>query len=653
MSQNQVDDIVSTSLGPVGFSKGFTTPNAVLNTNATYTILPTDGYNVIEMTTGATAKTVTLPAVASSNGRQITIGKVDGGAGVVTITPNGGSINGNTNWQLSTVYSFVVLWCDGINWYVQGESSGAGWPGSVNVLTNANYTVLPYDGYSIFEFSTGASNRTLTLPAANASSGRIITVKKSDSGSGFVTVTPATGSIDQSSTYQLSAQWAWISIYSDGSNWFIIGLSPGVVNNINAADYTVTTSDGYSVIEVTTGAVNRTVTLPAVASSMGRILTINKVDTGVGLVVITPSTGLINSNSQWQLPNRFSYVQLYCDGANWYVQAQSLGAINNVSNANYAILPYDNYAEINVTTGALSRTITLPAVGSSYGRIITIKKVDNGVGVVTINTGSGNIEYGTSYVLTLQYNFVTLYCDGVNWFISAQSIGTVLTVASTTYTIGTYDSINEVNVSTGASNRTITLPLNTASFGRLITIKKTDSGAGSVVITPNGGNIDGNTGNVLLAQYSRVTLYCDGTNWSVQSVYDFVANSAALGNMPGVSGNYVTIVSFTLQAGTWLISGGAQFYRNGATVNSSQLTLGLSTTNNAAPNIIIGSGSPVRVDVQASSITASGWTVLGLTLPTINYTVTTSTTIYLIGATDVVTVGNIQYTANFTAVRVS
>lgn len=86
-----------------------------------------------------------------------------------------------------------------------------------------------------------------------------------------------------------------------------------------------------------------------------------------------------------------------------------------ISGAGYTILTADGYRLVEVTTGVGGQTVTLPALSSNLGRIITVKKVDNGAGTVTIaRAGSDTIEGATQTIITAQYSYVTLY-GGATW----------------------------------------------------------------------------------------------------------------------------------------------------------------------------------------------------------------------------------------------
>jgi hypothetical protein len=71
-------------------------------------------------------------------------------------------------------------------------------------------------------------------------------------------------------------------------------------------------------------------------------------------------------------------------------------------------------------------------------------------------------------------------------------------------------------VTTGATDRTITLPAASGVEGRIYTIKKIDSGSGDVIIDPNASEtIDGSTTVKIKKQYEAIKIVCDGSNWHI------------------------------------------------------------------------------------------------------------------------------------------
>ncbi len=95
-------------------------------------------------------------------------------------------------------------------------------PNRVNALSSASYTVLDADGYDTLLYTTGGTNRTCTLPAVGTNTGRIIQIKKVDSGSGTVAISPASGTIDGASSVTIIRQYDQVTVMCDGTNWHIV-----------------------------------------------------------------------------------------------------------------------------------------------------------------------------------------------------------------------------------------------------------------------------------------------------------------------------------------------------------------------------------------------------------------------------------------------
>lgn len=95
---------------------------------------------------------------------------------------------------------------------------------ATSAVTNANATSTTTDGFLAYLFSTGNTGRTLTLPAASANNGRTLQVKKTDSGTGTVTITRAgSDTIDGATTYVLTSQYDSVTLTCDGSaTWNVI-----------------------------------------------------------------------------------------------------------------------------------------------------------------------------------------------------------------------------------------------------------------------------------------------------------------------------------------------------------------------------------------------------------------------------------------------
>jgi hypothetical protein len=122
---------------------------------------------------------------------------------------------------------------------------GSGNDAIVRLAKGANGTVLSVDGtgavvwaplvagtvvsvtgaYSVATgvnvvLAGGATNYSVTLPAASAHTNRQINVK--NTGTGAITVATSGGNIDGSATAVIAKQYNSLTVVSDGTNWFII-----------------------------------------------------------------------------------------------------------------------------------------------------------------------------------------------------------------------------------------------------------------------------------------------------------------------------------------------------------------------------------------------------------------------------------------------
>lgn len=98
---------------------------------------------------------------------------------------------------------------------------------------------------------------------------------------------------------------------------------------------------------------------------------------------------------------------------------------------------------------------------------------------------------------------------------SAGSVQAVTTVSSADYTALSSDEY--IEVTTGASTRTITLPVATGNNTKLYRIKKIDSGAGFVKLSANNIEVSGNQSLFLIYQYDEITLVSNGTFYRILS----------------------------------------------------------------------------------------------------------------------------------------
>jgi hypothetical protein len=213
---------------------------------------------------------------------------------------------------------------------------------------------------------------------------------------------------------------------------------------------------------------------------------------------------------------------------------------------------------IDVTTGASTITLTLPSAVTAQVSYI-IKKIDSGVGSVTINTTSSQtIDGVATKSIAYQYGYLQVVSDGANWQIIDGSINVTSTTADITIanptsnpvlTVVTGTGPNVISkrdgngnlsniglqsisisnnttltaaqsgivfVTTGGGAVTATLPTAVGNAQLSYIFKKVDSGLGTVYIaTTSSQLIDGLATKPIIFQYDYIQVVSDGANWDI------------------------------------------------------------------------------------------------------------------------------------------
>ena len=207
-------------------------------------------------------------------------------------------------------------------------------------------------------------------------------------------------------------------------------------------------------------------------------------------------------------------------------RTNSLGALKltAVQTANYSANPYDLVA-CDVSGGAFAVTLpTAPADQTVVGVVLVTSATSPGATaattILTVATGGSDVFSkaggGTtaSIVLTNQQETYVYNASGGIWTnglgrLPRASIPPNKTVAPT----ATYTAIagDIVLATAGAGGFTVTLPAVTKNAQVLV--KKVDSGAGTITVSPASGTIDGAASLALVVQYDLCLLVANGTNW--------------------------------------------------------------------------------------------------------------------------------------------
>ncbi len=87
-----------------------------------------------------------------------------------------------------------------------------------------------------------------------------------------------------------------------------------------SADYVVLDGDGFRTIGMTTGAANKTITLPTASANTNRVISFVKLDTAAGALIIDgENSETINDATTVTLPGYLDSIDIICDGTNWKI----------------------------------------------------------------------------------------------------------------------------------------------------------------------------------------------------------------------------------------------------------------------------------------------------------------------------------------------
>lgn len=259
-----------------------------------------------------------------------------------------------------------------------------------------------------------------------------------------------------------------------------------------------------------------------------------------------------------------------------------------------------------------------PASGSAVN--LTGLPLTTGVtGVLPVANG------GTNTSTEPTEGYVLVATNSTNYAPRAIS-GTLAKTANYTVVAGDANKVIKCDGSGGAFTITLTAAA-TLGDGFVVTILKTsadtNTATGAITIDPNlTETISGaSASQVLFAQYSHLSIICDGSNFQTISANDY-RNSSTTGATYTASNQYSDPVQLTdLPPGEWDIT--AQIHNNTVATTFNRFVVGISTTSgNSATGLVSGDNlmqNPGSSAAANTSATVSAWRV----------SLTTSTTHYL------------------------
>ncbi len=177
---------------------------------------------------GGDRQTATFPAFASGvTGTSVIVAAMRNQSVALGVQANSSSQSANlTEWRNSGGTALSAMDEKGnLGVGTSSPNSTLQTNGSFSTaVTSVSGNLTLTNAHSLVLVNAGGSDRTISLPTAVGITGRIYTIKKTDSGSKKVTVNALNSeTIDGAGSLILSLQWKYLAIQSDGTNWMIIG----------------------------------------------------------------------------------------------------------------------------------------------------------------------------------------------------------------------------------------------------------------------------------------------------------------------------------------------------------------------------------------------------------------------------------------------
>ena len=213
-------------------------------------------------------------------------------------------------------------------------------------------------------------------------------------------------------------------------------LKRASINVVSSADYTITDTDGYTEIWVSTGASDRTITLPTLADNQGRKIKVIKTDSGVGDVIVDgEGSETINSTLQVPITEQYGWWEFTAGASEWNGKTDGYSTIFEVSSET---------ADTGLTLDGTWDDVTgmsLAFTSANYGKYLISARGNQAVmgpSNTQINAyfGLGSTSGNNAPNLSKLFDYVySLIATGLGRMWLSRSLGEATLIVSSTITI--------------------------------------------------------------------------------------------------------------------------------------------------------------------------------------------------------------------------
>lgn len=275
-------------------------------------------------------------------------------------------------------------------------------------------------------------------------------------------------------------------------------LLDGILNGsdtavVNLTPYNVAITDASKTLLVDATSSSITIALPAAATAGdGFILAVKKTDSSSNSVIIdTDGSETIDGVSTLAMGIQYQTVFIVCDGSNWFIRDNYIRENTvSVSSTPYTGSLRDLQKTLLVdATSALVTINLISAVTATAGFEMTVKKTDSTVNTVILDGASTEtIDGSLTYILTTQYDSVTIVSDGTNWYVKS-------TKGTNSAFTKSFTSSDQTITSGGTLTLAHGLGITPKLFQCYLKNVTSDLGYTTGDITPVNNNLNNDTGN--------------------------------------------------------------------------------------------------------------------------------------------------------------
>jgi hypothetical protein len=295
-----------------------------------------------------------------------------------------------------------------------------------NSFVDCEANVAP-TAQACFRLGAGSHKTLLTNPYAESSNG--VPNIKLDAGSDETAIYNLLSASDGAAIWDLSGgQYAAYSAGYPEKNF----MQRTIVTDMKAtlqrydteyidASGTVSLDLSHSVHLVSSFSGALVVELPLASTAEGVTMTIKKIDVSGNIVTIREAGGGPGPDgADFFLGGKNDYVSLISNGAGWYVTSSNRAAGNTRFHEGTGIYDIDMAVDtylISAFGGALTARLPPANATEAIGRVITIKKTDPSVNVVSVTEQGAAGPDNSAQPLSAQYDAITVVSNGAAWYI--------------------------------------------------------------------------------------------------------------------------------------------------------------------------------------------------------------------------------------------